>query len=201
MRAVVTASGRVRFGGSGYEPQGEVVGEDVPVDGTLATELERVLTAASLANNATLHQHEGRWSVQGDPTEGALLVAARKAGLDGRVLVTRWPRVGELPFSSERKLMSTVHEDTERESQRVLFAKGAPDVLLTRCSHELVGGEPVALVPPRREALLRANESLADQAMRTLAAAYRHLDRDAPNRERRGHAWTNRPSAGSSSSA
>ena len=179
VRAVVTASGRVRFGGSGYEPQGDVVGEDVPVDGTLATELERVLTAASLANNATLHQHEGRWSVQGDPTEGALLVAARKAGLDGRVLVTRWPRVGELPFSSERKLMSTVHEDAERESQRVLFAKGAPDVLLPRCSHELVGGETVELVPARRDALLHANESLADQAMRTLATAYRHLERDA----------------------
>ena len=178
VRAVVTASGRVRFGGSGYEPQGDVAGEDVPLEGTLGTELERALTAASLANNATLHHHEGRWTVQGDPTEGALLVAARKAGLDGRVLVTRWPRVGEVPFSSERKLMSTVHEDVERESQRVLFAKGAPDVLLPRCSHELVGGEPVELVPARREALLRANESLADQAMRTLAAAYRHLDRD-----------------------
>ena len=179
VRAVVTASGRVRFGGSGYEPEGDVAGEEVPLDGTLGTELERVLTAASLANNATLHQHDGRWSVQGDPTEGALLVAARKAGLDGGVLVTRWPRVGELPFSSERKLMSTVHEDVERESQRVLFAKGAPDVLLPRCSHELVGGEPAELQPARRDALLRANESLADQAMRTLAAAYRHLDRDA----------------------
>ena len=114
--------------------------------------------------------------MQGDPTEGALLVAARKAGLDDRALVTRLPRVGELPFSSERKLMSTVHEDVERDSQRVLFAKGAPEVLLPRCSHELVGGEPVALEPARREALARENEALADQALRTLAAASRDLD-------------------------
>jgi Ca2+-transporting ATPase len=175
VRAVVTASGRVRFGGSGYDPHGELTAEGAPLEGTLAVELERTLTAAALANNATLHQQDGRWSVQGDPTEGALLVAARKAGVEGRVLDTRWPRVGEVPFSSERKLMSTVHEDTERESRRLLFAKGAPDVLLPRCSHELVGGEPVELGPARRDALARVNESLADEALRTLAAAYRHL--------------------------
>jgi Ca2+-transporting ATPase len=114
--------------------------------------------------------------VQGDPTEGALLVAARKGGLDDRTLAARWRRVAELPFSSERKLMSTVHEDAERDSQRMLFTKGAPEVLLPRCSHELVGGEPVALVPARREALARENEALADQALRTLATACRNLD-------------------------
>jgi len=181
VRAIVTASGRVRFAGSGYEPEGEVAAEGAPLEGTLATELERTLRAATLANNATLQQRDGRWSVQGDPTEGALIVAARKAGLDGGTLVARWPRIGELPFSSERKLMSTVHEDRERDSQRVLCAKGAPDVLLPRCSHELVGGEPVELVPARREALARDNETLADEALRTLATAYRHLDANTPH--------------------
>ena len=101
--------------GLGYEPTGEVAAHEAPLEGTLATELERTLTAASLANNATLRQDDGRWCVQGDPTEGALIVAARKAGLDDRALGTRWPRVAELPFSSERKLMSTVHEDAERD--------------------------------------------------------------------------------------
>ncbi|MFL5617467.1 MAG: cation-translocating P-type ATPase [Gemmatimonadaceae bacterium] len=176
VRVVVAASGRVRFAGSGYDPGGDVEAEGTPLEGALATELERTLTAASLANNATLEQRDGHWTVQGDPTEGALLVAARKAGLDPHVLDTRWPRVDELPFSSERKLMSTVHDDVERDTRRVLFAKGAPEVLLPRCSHELVGGESVELVPARREALARDNEALADEALRTLATAYRHLD-------------------------
>jgi magnesium-transporting ATPase (P-type) len=78
--------------------------------------------------------------VQGDPTEGALIVAARKAGLEDETLARRLPRVGEVPFSAERKLMTTVHHDAERR-QRVVFTKGAPDVLLTRCSFELVGGD------------------------------------------------------------
>ena len=185
VRAVVTASGRVRFEGSGYDPTGEGAAHEPPLDGALATELERTLTAAALANNATLQQGDGGWSVQGDPTEGALLVAARKAGLDDRALLARWPRVAELPFSSERKLMSTVHEDAERRSQRVLFAKGAPETLLPRCSHELVGGEPVSLAPARREALARENEALAEQALRTLAAAYRDLDAAASDGEGR----------------
>jgi len=175
VRAVVTASGHVSIGGSGYAPEGEVVAQGATLDGALRIELERALTATFLANNATLHQSDERWHVQGDPTEGALLVAARKAGLDARALTARWPRVDELPFSSERKLMSTVHLDTEHGSARTLFTKGAPDVLLPRCSHELVGAEPVELTDTRREALLRASDALADEALRTLGAAYRLL--------------------------
>ena len=85
VRVVVTASGRVTFEGSGYEPKGEMRREDGgPIDGPLRVELERALAAADRANNAVVEEHDGRWSVQGDPTEGALLVAARKAGLESR---------------------------------------------------------------------------------------------------------------------
>jgi len=176
VRTIVTASGRVRFEGSGYDPTGEVSADDGALEGTLVMELERTLTAASLANNATLQRTDDRWLVQGDPTEGALLVAARKAGLDDRTIAARWRRVAELPFSSERKLMSTVHEDAERGSTCMLFTKGAPEVLLPRCSHELVGNEHVPLAPARRDALARENEALADQALRSLATACRPLD-------------------------
>ena len=72
--------------------------------------------------------------MQGDPTEGALLVAARKAGLSAEALDARLPRVGEVPFSSERKLMSTIHRDTEQQDRGIVFTKGAPDVLLARCT-------------------------------------------------------------------
>ena len=79
VRVVVTASGRVTFAGSGYAPEGSVRADGgAPIEGTLRVEIERALTVADRANNATVDQHDGRWTVQGDPTEGALLVAARK---------------------------------------------------------------------------------------------------------------------------
>ncbi len=172
VRVVVTAGGRVTFGGSGYAPLGEVRAEDgAPPQGPLRAELERALAAADRANNAAVQERDGRWTVQGDPTEGALLVAARKAGLAAAALEARLPRVGEVPFSSERKLMSTVHRDTGSGDRLVVFTKGAPDVLLTRCAHEVVGDGRRPLTPERRAEILRANESLAGEALRTLGVA------------------------------
>src|SRR5687768_7695882 len=151
VRVVVTASGRVAFGGSGYAPDGTVEREGGgPIDGALQVELERALCVADRANNAVVLVRDGRWTVQGDPTEGALLVAARKAGVQAEALEARLPRVGEVPFSSERKLMSTLHRDAEQGERGIVFTKGAPDVLLARCSQELVGEERRPLTPERR---------------------------------------------------
>ena len=110
VRVVVTASGRVSLGGTGYAPEGEVRRDGGgAIDGALRFELVRALAVADRANNAVLQERDGRWTVQGDPTEGALIVAARKAGLEAEALDARFERVGEVPFSSERKLMSTIH--------------------------------------------------------------------------------------------
>jgi Ca2+-transporting ATPase len=107
VRVVVTASGRATFEGTGSAPEGAVRGQDGgPIDGLVKVELERALAAADRANNAAIRQRDGQWTVQGDPTEGALLVAARKAGLGTDALEAHFPRVGEVPFSSERKLMT-----------------------------------------------------------------------------------------------
>src|SRR5688500_5579922 len=131
VRVVVTASGRVTFEGSGYEPVGEIRREGGgPIDGALRIELERALAAADRANNATVAERDGRWVVQRDPTQWPLIVAARKAGLSSDALNQRLPRVGEVPFSSERKLMSTLHRDADHPDRGVVFTKGAPDVLL-----------------------------------------------------------------------
>jgi Ca2+-transporting ATPase len=180
VRVAVTASGRVAFEGSGYAPDGAVHAEGGgPLDGPLRIEVERMLAAADRANNASIQETAGRWTVQGDPTEGALLVAARKCGLRSEALDQQLPRVGEVPFSSERKLMSTVHRDTQQQNRGVVFTKGAPDVLLTRCTRELVGEERRLLTPERRAAILETNEALAGQALRTLGVAGRWLTSEA----------------------
>jgi Ca2+-transporting ATPase len=179
VRVVVTASGRVTFGGTGYAPQGELTREGGgPLDGSLRAELNRALAVADRANNAAVQERGGRWSVQGDPTEGALVVAARKAGLSADSLAARFERVGEVPFSSERKLMSTLHADAEMPERRLVFTKGAPDVLLARCSGELVGEETHPLSDDRRRRILAANDGLAGGALRTLAVAFRRLAAD-----------------------
>lgn len=185
VRAVLTASGRVSFSGTGYTPDGEVQRDGGgEIDGALRSEFTRALAAADRANNAVLQEHGGRWTVQGDPTEAALIVAARKAGLEDAVLNARFERIGEVPFSSERKLMSTVHSDTQRKEYLLAFTKGAPDVLLARCSQEEVGEEKKPLTPARRAEILRANEALAGEALRTLAVALRLLPSDAFRREK-----------------
>jgi Ca2+-transporting ATPase len=179
VRSVITAGGRVNFEGAGYSPHGAVALDDGGViEGEHRIELERALAVAERANNATIHEENGQWIVEGDPTEGALIVAARKAGLKPEELAERLPRVSEIPFSSDRKLMSTVHRDAEQVDRALVFAKGAPDVLLGRCSRELVGSEPRELTSSRRQEIAQANASLAEEALRTLGIAYRSLPVD-----------------------
>ena len=188
VRVIVTASGRVRLSGTGYAPIGEVNKEEGGVfannkqsviDDGLRIELERALAVADQANNSVLQERDGHWTVQGDPTEGALIVAARKAGLEDEALDARFERVGEVPFSSERKLMTTIHTDAERQERLLVFTKGAPNVLLELCSHELVGQETRLLSEGRRGQIVKANEDLAHEALRTLGVAFRSLPADA----------------------
>jgi len=184
VKTAVTASGRVSFTGTGYAPEGEVtVNGGGSLDGPLQFELVRAFAAADRANNSVLQKHEGRWAIQGDPTEGALIVAARKARCDADMLEARLKRVGEVPFSSERKLMTTVHTDTERQERLLILTKGAPDVLLARCSHELAGEHSRPLTEERRKEILSINEELAGEAMRTLGVAMRSVPKDSLSQE------------------
>ena len=143
VRVVVTASGRVTLSGTGYAPEGEVRRDGgEAIDGALRFELVRALTAADRANNAVLQERDGRWTVQGDPTEGALIVAARKAGLEAEALDARFERVGGGAVLVRAQADEHGSYATPRRQERLLvFTKGAPDVLLARCSQELVGEE------------------------------------------------------------
>jgi P-type Ca2+ transporter type 2C len=177
VRVAVTAGGRTNFTGTGYAPEGELRRAGRPLeDPAERADVERLLRAAVLASNATLSEGNGRWEVLGDPTEGALVVAARKAGVVAEDLAARFRRVGEIPFSSERKLMSTAQTDTDRGGRTVLVSKGAPDILLARCTHEQAGKEDRPLTAERRQAILATVEGLAAEALRTLGVAFRVLE-------------------------
>lgn len=176
---LMTASGTARITGVGYVPQGSV-----EVDGAaLQDEAQRaeailVLSGGSLAGNAQLQQTgDGGWAIQGDPTEAAFLVAERKLGVHAR-RERRFERIGEIPFTSERKMMSTIEVDHEHGDERMLIAKGAPDVLLERCTHARVGMDVVALDAALRQRILADVDALTDAALRTLAVAYRPLRAD-----------------------
>jgi Ca2+-transporting ATPase len=179
-RCLITASGQVTFTGSGYAPHGEVLAADgrpLATDSPLYAEVVLALRAAALANNSALQVHGDRWSIQGDPTEGALRVAAAKLSLSLEALEHEMPRLGELPFSAERKRMSTLHVDPHHADQMLVFAKGAPDVLLALCCAEQVGADVHPLSEARRRQILATVDGLADQALRTIGVAYRRMPR------------------------
>ncbi len=184
---VVTPTATVELTGVGFEPIGHVAHDGKLVtDEALLREVELVLGAGSLANDATLQQSApGQWSVHGDPTEAAFLVAEEKVAAGAR-LRRRFERVAEVPFTSERRRMSTVHRDNGPGSDGgsgldgigdyVLIAKGAPDVMLDRCTHERVSDRVEPLTTERRRAISEQVDDLAADALRTIAVAYRQLD-------------------------
>ena len=155
--------------GEGYAPDGAILGGD-PHEGGLRD----LLLSALLCNGATLKAVDGNWTVVGDPTEGALLVAGSKAGLRKDALEAAHPFVAEAPFDSERKMMTILRRSG---GQVMAYVKGAPDVLLGRCETYMSSeGEVRPLADSIRESILSANRQFAQQALRVVALAQRRLD-------------------------
>ncbi len=175
VRIVVTRSGGVNVEGTGYAPDGDLRSQHIAVTGSHWKEIERLIVGSVLDNNASLTTHDGTWSIQGDPTEGALIVAGEKTGFGKAKLEKRFHRVRELPFSSERKMMSTIYEDCEQSGFYILWTKGAPDVLLNLSAFELEGEQEEPLTEHRRQELRSSNGTLTTKALRTLAVAYRKI--------------------------
>jgi Ca2+-transporting ATPase len=172
VRAIATANELVEVTGSGYIPEGDFTVQGGPVASMVRDAVGRTLRAAALANDAALSHRDGRWLLQGDPTEGALIVAARKFGVSEDDLA-RLPRIAEIPFTSERKLHTTVHRDRDDPMQLRVFVKGAPEVLLAKARYVWENGGPVPLGEDRRADLSRRNDALAGDALRVLAIATR----------------------------
>jgi len=168
VRSFFVSGELVEVTGAGYQPEGAFLlhGSAVAPSGALT----RLLRAAALACDAHLvyDEAEGRWMVRGDPTEGAFIVAAAKAGLEKSRLDAQFPRLDEIPFTSETKRMTTLHADG---TGVVAYAKGAPEVILDSCVSQLAGDEEIPLDAAGRERILAASRLMAQDALRVLAVS------------------------------
>ncbi|MFA7291135.1 MAG: HAD-IC family P-type ATPase [Rhodocyclaceae bacterium] len=164
VREVWAGGDRHEVGGSGYAPEGNVTTADQPA--LIAGALRETLLAGVLCNDAALSRQGKHWEIVGDPTEGALLVVARKAGLDEATLLTVFPRLDVLPFDSAAQYMATAHDV---EGQHLVYAKGALERILPRCVNMLDGEG--AIVPLDATAVERHAQAMAERGFRVLAFA------------------------------
>ncbi|NLC76512.1 MAG: calcium-translocating P-type ATPase, SERCA-type [Clostridia bacterium] len=156
--------------GTGYEPEGEFLAGEEPISPAADPDLELMLLGGALNTDARLALKEKGYQVIGDPTEGALVVAARKGGIEKEAAEEKYPRLGEIPFDSGRKMMTTFHQ---LPGGLFSFTKGAPDVLLARCQSVHREGSFRAISDQDREELLAVNSRFASMGRRVLALAYR----------------------------
>ena len=170
VRQLLFSNLKINVTGVGYDPKGEFDSDKSVVE---SPGFSGFMKACVLCNDADLVQSEGKWTVRGDPTEGAFVVVARKSGIEKSELNERYPRVYELPFSSERKRMTTVHSTPEQG--KLAYAKGAPEVIVERCTSftSVAGIEP--LNDQQKKRILEANTQMASNALRVLAVAYKEL--------------------------
>ena len=173
VRSIYVNEQIVKVTGIGYVPEGEFQVKDKKV--TPDANLKTLLKVAVLCNDSGLEQdtQSGKWLVKGDPTEGALVVAAEKAGLSKEELEEQEPRVFEVPFSSERKRMTTIHSC--KDGKRIAYMKGAPEMVIERCSKIVLDGKVQLFTKESRAKHFKEVEALALQALRNLAFAYKEL--------------------------
>ncbi|MBI2176232.1 cation-translocating P-type ATPase [Candidatus Woesearchaeota archaeon] len=161
----------ISVSGSGYDPTGRFSASGRELD---PKDIELLLRIGFLCNNAKLSKTDAGWNVVGDPTEGSLVVLARKGGLSEESLVEGYSPVQELPFDSERKMMSVVYK-VKGARDMVAYVKGAPDVLLRSCDKVLRNGKVYRLDAKERQRILETNDAFAGGALRVLGLAYREL--------------------------
>lgn len=164
--------------GSGYIPRGDLIYGENPVNVQENDALRRLYITAVLCNNSDLLVEEGNYSIRGEPTEAALNVMGEKEGLKREELEEEFRRENELMFTSERKMMTTVNEETV-SGEHYAFSKGAPEVVLEKSSTIMLDGEAKELTEERKNEILEKNENMAGEALRVLGFAFRE-DVDPP---------------------
>ena len=158
--------------GAGYTPSGRILKQEITVDASGSPALMECLKAGLLCNDSLLLEKEGRWAIQGDPTEGALLVSAVKAGLDMAVVRKELPRIDAIPFESQHQYMASLH-DGGTDNPGIIYVKGSVEAIMERCASSLdSAGRPAE---PDVEQIHRAVEEMAARGMRVLAFAKREI--------------------------
>lgn len=182
VRRVDTADAAVHVSGTGYEPEGELTLEGDPVGDDLPEAVRRTVLAGVLCNGSRLTRKDGRWTIIGDPTEGALLALGTKAGMEREALLEEAEQEREIPFDSDRRRMTVLVRWPD--GTRKAYVKGSPDVVLPRCTRALHAGGEAPLGDDERERLLALNGERASEAYRVLALAERtDPDGDDPESE------------------
>jgi cation-transporting ATPase F len=182
VRQILAGSVRYQVSGAGYEPSGQITHRDEAAALDASPALAQCLQSGLLCNDSTLSREGELWQVQGDPTEGALVVSALKGGLLREKVEGQWPRLDVLPFDSAHQYMATLHRDARQDGSggdrpRTVFLKGALEVILERCTGALaIDGQ---VVPLDRDAIHRAADEMAAEGLRVLAFARSELPPDA----------------------
>jgi Ca2+-transporting ATPase len=183
-----------RVTGEGYAPTGEFQLQNNKVEVQDYRELQALLVACAVCNDSVLQQQQGQWTILGDPTEGALVTLAAKGGIEKDQWDSKLPRVGEFPFSSERKRMSVICRVEQVETGvsplsdvdpiishlvnshgYLMFTKGSPELILDRCTQLYVGNSTIPLTQNQRDEILAENDRMASNGLRVLGFAYKPL--------------------------
>jgi len=188
VQAAYTNNHLFRVTGEGYAPEGQFQLDSQKIDSEDYPELQALLIACALCNDSVLQEEKGQWTILGDPTEGALLSLAGKAGIEKDQWSSRLPRVVEFPFSSERKRMSVIcnvqrstvadqlaESGLVKSESYLMFTKGSPELTLARCNEIHIGDRSVPITDAQRNQILAQNEQMASNGLRVLGFAYKPL--------------------------
>jgi Ca2+-transporting ATPase len=163
------------FTGSGYDPSGEVLCEGISLknlDPELKANLYTLLRIGLLCNETDIYEEDGFYKVNGDPTEGALIVSAMKAGLNKEEEKEKYPQIAIIPFESERGYMATLHR---HKGEKYIFVKGAPEKIIDMCSKDMYGNEINEI---KRKEILHVASNFAKEGLRVLAFAFKEADHE-----------------------
>lgn len=185
--------------GTGYAPEGDFQLQGNRIEPQENPELQAILVACAVCNDSVLQQQQGEWKILGDPTEGALVTVAAKGGIEKDQWNSKLPRVGEFPFSSERKRMSVICKVEQvqtgvspltsvdpvisnlvKTESYLMFTKGSPELILARCTRIYVGSGSISLADEQRKQILAENDRMAGNGLRVLGFAYKPLTEVPP---------------------